>query len=121
MYLTRETAPVNNLHNAGSDIYLEAGHICIKKNIAEQIFGAEKIALTAFYTKDHTFLIAPPSEEPFRMLHKVGQSILKMKNATGDVSISIRELLLDNEEIDNNDRDLEYVTENAMHLIKIKL
>ena len=46
--------------------------------------------------------------------------MLKMKNKTGDKSISIQELILDNE-IDENDRNLEFVVEEALHLLKVKL
>ena len=46
--------------------------------------------------------------------------MLKMKNAAGDKSISIQELVLDNE-IDEKDRDLEFVIEEALHILKIKL
>jgi len=46
--------------------------------------------------------------------------MLKMKNANGDKSISIQELLLDND-IDENNRDMEFVVEEELHILKVKL
>jgi len=118
--LIKETVPGAKSFAANSDVYLEAGHICIKKNTAEKIFGAETVALSVFYAKDNTFMISPSSEELFKTIHKANQQMLKSKNANGDKSISIQELLLDND-IDENNRDLEFVIEEALHILKVKL
>lgn len=118
--LIKETIPGARSFAANSDVYVEAGHICIKKNIAEKIFGAETVVFSVFYTKDNTFMISPTSEELFKTIHKANQQMLKSKNINGDRSISIQELLLDND-IDGNDRDLEFVAEEALHILKVKL
>ena len=120
MPLIKETIPGAKSFIATSDVYLETAHICIKKNIAEKIFGAETVVLTVFYAKDNTFMVSPASEELFRTIHKANQQMLKSKNAAGDKSISIQELTLDND-IDENDRNLEFVFEEALHILKIKL
>ncbi len=120
MHLPKETIPGAYPFTSESDVYLEAGHICIKKNIAEKIFCSETVVLSVFYAKDNTFMVAPAGEELFRTIHKANQQMLKMKNAAGDKSISIQELVLDNE-IDEKDRDLEFVIEEALHILKIKL
>jgi hypothetical protein len=120
MILPKETIPGAKSFMANSEVYVESGHICIKKNIVEKIFGPETVVLSVFYDKDCTFMIAPASEDLFRKLHKSNQQMLKTKNASGDKSISIQELLLDND-IDENDRDLEFVTEESLHILKVKL
>jgi len=120
MHLPKETIPGGKPFIADSDVYLEAAHICIKENIAEKIFGLESIVLSVFYAKNNTFLVAPAGEELFKTIHKASQQMLKTKNAAGDKSISIQELLLDNE-IDENDRNLEFVIEEALHILKVKL
>lgn len=119
-HLPKETVTGAKSFNSTSDVYLEASHICIKKNTAEKIFGSETVVLSVFYGKEKTFMAAPASEELFRNLHKAGQQMLKIKNAAGDKSISIQELILDND-IDNKDRDLEFVMEEALHVLKVKL
>jgi hypothetical protein len=120
MLLPKETIPGAKLFTASSDVYLEAGHICIKKNTAEKIFGAETVVLSVFYAKENTFMVAPSGEELFKTLHKASQQMLKLKNVAGDKSISIQELLLDYD-IAEQDRNLEFVVEEAIHLLKIKL
>lgn len=118
--LPKETIPGGAKFNATSDVYLESGHVCIRKNIVEKIFGTETVVLSVFYENDHSYLVSPASEEPFRKLHKSNQQLLKTKNAEGDKSISIQELLLDYD-IDEQDKDLAFQVEERVHLLKIML
>jgi hypothetical protein len=118
--LIKETIPGAKPFTANSDVYLEASHIVIKKDIAGQLFGTENFVLTVYYAKDNTFLLAPADEEVFVTIHKGTQALLKNKNAAGDRSIAIHELLLDND-ITTENRDLEFVIENGLRILKIKL
>lgn len=120
MNLPKETIPGSLPFTGDSDVYLEAGHICIKKNVAEKVFGLETVVLSVFYAKDNTFMVSPASEELFRTIHKANQQMLKSKNAMGDKSISIQELLLDND-MDEENRNLEFIIEEALHILKVKL
>ena len=120
MNLIKETVPGAKAFSAVSDVYMEASHICIKKNIAEILFGNETVVLSVFYAKENSFLVAPAGEELFKNLHKSTQQMLKSKNIHGDKSIAIHELILDNDLNDTN-RDLEFITEEALHILKIKL
>jgi hypothetical protein len=118
--LPRETVAGGKSFMADSEVYMEAEHICIKKNIAEKVFGTETVVLSVFYAKDNTFMVAPASEELFRTIHKASQQMLKSKNIAGDKSISIQELLLDND-VPAYDRNLEFTMEEALHILKVKL
>lgn len=120
MHLPKETVAGKKSFDADSEVYLEGGHICVKRDTAEKIFGADNVVLSVFYAKDNSFLVAPASEDLFRRLHKANQQMLKTKNNDGDKSISIQELLLDHD-INENDRNLEFKMEEAMHLLKVKL
>ncbi|MEO7308892.1 MAG: hypothetical protein ABIX01_00730 [Chitinophagaceae bacterium] len=120
MLLPKETIPGAQSFISVSDVYMEGGHICIKKNTAGKIFGDETVVLSVFYAKDNSFMVAPASEELFRTIHKASQQMLKSKNAAGDKSISVQELLMDHD-IDENDRDLEFTVEEALHILKVKL
>jgi hypothetical protein len=120
MNLPKEAIPGGTSFMAKSDVYLEAAHICIKKNIAEKVFGLESVVLSVFYAKDNTFMVVPATEELFKTIHKANQQMLKIKNAAGDKSISIQELLLNND-IDENNRNLEFIIEESLHILKIKL
>jgi hypothetical protein len=116
----KEAIPGSKPFEARSEVYLEASHICIKKNIVEKIFGSETVVLSVFYANDNTFMVSPASEELFKTIHKVSQQMLKTKNPNGDRSISIQELLLD-QGVDANNRDLEFVVEEVLHILKVKL
>ena len=104
-----------------SEVYLESGHICIKKNVAEKIFGMHGAILSVYYEADKTFLAAPLNEEAFKTIHKARQQMLKEKNAAGDKAISIQDVLLDYNNLDGNNRNLEFVAEEALHILKVKL
>lgn len=120
MLFPKETIPGAKSFIANNDVYVEALHICIKKNIAEKIFGSETVVLTVFYSKDNSFMMAPASEDLFKNLHKANQQMLKSKNTAGDKSISIQELALDND-FSKQDRNLEFILEEALHILKVKL
>jgi len=118
--LIKETVPGQKPFDASSEVYLEAAHICIKKSLADRLFGPETVVLSVFYPKDRVFIVSPASEELFRSIHKASQQMLKTKNAIGDKSISIQELLLDND-LDESDRNLEFTQEESLHFLKVKL
>jgi hypothetical protein len=120
MYLPNGTIPGVKPFAATSGVYLEAQHICIKREIADKVFGLETVALSIYYAKDNTFMVAPASEDLFKSIHKATQQMLKSKNLAGDKSISIQELILDND-IDENNRDLAFIIEEALHILKITL
>ena len=120
MFFPKGVVHAEKLFVADSDVYLEAGHICVKKNVAEKIFGSHGAILSVYYEAEKTFLAAPLNEEVFKIIHKAKQQMLKDKNAAGDKSISVQEILLDHE-LNNNDRNLEYTAEEALHTLKVKL
>ena len=49
MPLIKETIPGSKSFIAASDVYLEAGHICIKKNTTEKIFVDETVVLNSIF------------------------------------------------------------------------
>ena len=120
MFIPTNTVPEKKSFTPTSDVYLESGHVCIQHKVAEKIFGSETAVFSIFYPADKTFLVAPVSEELFKNIHKAAQQMLKSKNAAGDRSVSIQELLLDND-LTDSDRDLDFVAEEALHILKVHL
>jgi hydrogenase maturation protease len=116
----KEAVQSTNSFSWDSEVYLEGSHICIKKDVAERVFGSENIVLSVFYARGSTFMVAPAGEELFKTIHKGSQQMLKSKNIAGDKSIPIHELLLDHE-IDGTNRDLAFNMEEALHTLTIKL
>jgi hypothetical protein len=120
MLLPKETIPGKISFESNSDVYLESAHLCIKKNISERIFGEGTVVLTVYYPQEHSFMVSPSGEDFFRKIHKAKQQMLKSKNLFGDKSISIQELILD-EGIDETNRELEFVLEETLKILKVKL
>ncbi len=111
-------ANYQNKMESVSDVYLEAGHIIIKNLLAQKIFGEETVVLSIYYNKENSFMVAPASEEFFRKMHKANQQMLKLKNANGDRSLPVQDILLDNN-LNENDRDLKFTKEETLHILKI--
>ena len=120
MNLPKETVEGAKSFATQSDIYLETAHIIIKKDVAEKIFGEETVVLSVYYPADNIFMVSPATEDLFKTIHKGNQQMLKSKNLNGDKSISIMELLLDND-IDEENRNLEFSIEQQLHILKITL
>lgn len=99
-------------------VTLSNAHIIIEKHIAESIFLNLAHVNWVYYPRRAALLIAPATDEIFKSLHKTAMSVLKYRNKHGDRSISIRELLLDNE-IDSSDRNLGYLADEKMKILNI--
>lgn len=108
-----------NRFNATSKVYLERQHICIKRDIAEVIFGADEAAYLAF-AKDNILMAAPISNKEFKSISKAEQQMLKSKNLAGDKAIAIHGLLVDNE-IDATDRDLSFEADGVRKVLTVKI
>jgi hypothetical protein len=120
MQALKEMIPATGIPATTGEVYMEGGHICIKASIAEKIFGPDSMALCIYYPNDRTFMAAPAGDDLFRTIHKGKPQILKSKNKAGDRSISIQELLLDND-IDDTNRSLDFVAEEALNILKVIL
>ncbi|MEL6717421.1 MAG: hypothetical protein AAFP82_01760, partial [Bacteroidota bacterium] len=65
-------------------------------------------------------MIAPKSDELFKQLHKAKQHMLKDRNAQGDKTVALHELLIDHE-ISSIDRELEYECQKELRILNVKL
>lgn len=97
------------------------GHIIIPQIVAAQLFEDAGQVNWVYYPQRGVMLIASQHDDLFKSLHKTNMSMLKFKNATGDRSISIQELLLDNIDIVSNDRSLEFIADKKMKILTIIL
>jgi len=108
-----------NRFNATGKVYLERQHICIKRDIAEAVFGAEEAVCLAF-PKDNVLMIAPISNREFKSLYRAEQQMLKSKNMAGDKAIAVHGFLADNER-DVADRDLSFEADDARRILTVKI
>ncbi|MCX8472447.1 MAG: hypothetical protein ORN85_02230 [Sediminibacterium sp.] len=99
-------------------ITLKNRHIIIDKKIVEKLFAQAAQVCWVYYAVKNTLLIASQHDDLFKSLHKTAMSMLKFKNSMGDRSISIEELLLDND-IDGSERPLNYMADETMKILTI--
>ena len=105
---------------SGEGVYLETSHICFGKDVCDAIFKEDQHLHIAIYPKKGYLLAAPISHTYFGKMHKSSQHLLKMKNAVGDKSVAIHELIIDHE-IVIKDGPLEYEIREKTGIIKIFL
>lgn len=103
-----------------SAVRLKSSHLLVDRKIVAAIFGADQNVNMVYYPDRHALMIAPKSDDLFKQLHKTKQHLLKDRNTLGDKTISLRELLIDNE-LDPTDRDLEYEYQAALKVLTVKL
>lgn len=101
-------------------IGLKSSHLLIDHQVAASIFGDALNVNVVYYADRQTLMIAPQSEALFKKLHKAKQYMLKDRNAKGDKTIALHELLIDHE-ISNEDRNLEFDLQEALNILSVKL
>lgn len=100
-------------------LQLKNGHIWFEKSLVETLFGEEEKANMVYYPERKTLLLAARSKAFFEKMHKVHWTVLKIRNLNGDKTISVQDLILDNE-LDGTDRLLPYEIKNT-GIISIEL
>ena len=104
---------------AKSEVWLESGHICIRKELAEYIFGRSEAILSHYYPKERLFLAAAADEPIYATLDRMKRYPLKT-TGMGDRWIPVHELLSEHGVV-SEDRNLSFVEDEPMHMLKIKL
>jgi hypothetical protein len=104
-----------------SGLKLLASHLLISADLIEKHFAGATHTYVMYYPERHDLLIAPVTNGAFYKVHpNARQQMLKNRNARGDKSISLQEILIDNG-IDETDRTLEYEYREKVGFLKIKL
>jgi hypothetical protein len=101
------------------DVWLEAGHICIKKELAMLIYDRSEAILSVYNPQERTFIAAAADEPVYATLSRMKRIPLKT-TGTGDRRIPVQELLSENG-VSGEDRILAFVEHEAMHMLKIRL
>ena len=119
--------PPNRLKNtleptvkAQSEVQLKTSHLLIDSTIASLAFGEDHNVNLIYYPKRKQLMIAAESDDLFTKLHKAKRHMLKDRNAKGDKTIALHELLIDNE-IDSADRSLEFDFQKELGVLSVNL
>lgn len=104
----------------GSKVKLKNGHLQIDGHLADQTIGSGRQVYAVYYHNIKAILLAPDTDETFRVAHDVIMLFVKVKNSLGDRSISIQEYLADHP-IDDTDRDLAYMSAPGLPMLHVSL
>ena len=99
---------------------LQSHHLVVPAAVATQIFGESRNAHVVYYAERRTLLVASGDDTLFTQLHKARKCMLKDKNARGDKSIALHDILLDNQ-VASLDRELEYQIDTGLSILQIQL
>lgn len=102
------------------DIFLKSSHIYLDKKIVECIFDKIHYAYVVYSKNQDKILITPVSSVWFAKMFQPSQFLLKQRNLKGDMTLAIREILIDND-LDMTDRNLTYEVIEKTNLIKVKI
>lgn len=111
---------VASASKAASKVQLKSAHLLIDREVVELIFGKDQNVYMAYYESRRTLMIAPISDDLFKQLHKATQHMLKDKNAKGDKTIALHDLLIDHE-INSTDRALTYECQPELKILSVNL
>lgn len=101
-------------------IALKSSHLYIPGEVVSQVFGEEPRVYLAYQPDRSTLLAAPASSQWFSKMHQPSQHMLKVRNLQGDKTIALHEILIDND-LDNQDRELDYSIQESTKILKITL
>lgn len=93
-------------------------HLILDAEVAAQLFPNASHVNMVYYANNNTLLLANTNDEAFKKLHKTSMQMIKDKNLRGDKSISLEELLID-QDIDPSDRELPGKIDAAMGILSL--
>jgi hypothetical protein len=104
----------------GEQVRLKRQHLWLSAAVARDTFGDERQVYTVFYPQRGVLLLAPMSDTAFKSLHECSLIMLKDRNLEGDKSLSLQEVIIDND-LDGSDRPLAFSTRPGLQLLQVVL
>ena len=103
-----------------AEVYLKRQHLCLSANLAAAALNNERQVYVVYYPQQGSLLLAPMSDTNFKQLHKCALAMLKDKNLKGDKSLSLQEVIIDND-LPAEDRALPYAHTPGFSLLQVNL
>lgn len=118
--IPKPTQADKDAKSVDAPVHLKSSHLYISADLCAELFGDDLNAYAAYYADRGVLMIAGVSDELFKKLHKATQHMLKGRKQTGDKTIALHEMIIDNE-IDPTDRVLEYKFEKALGVLTVHM
>ena len=93
-------------------LLLKNGHIIIPAAIVKKWLDKDNHVNMVYYPERSQLLVAAKSKTFFEKMHKTKWMVLKYKNLSGDKTLYVREILIDND-LDEADRSLSFEIKNT--------
>lgn len=116
---TQPTPDTPNQQDTGGEVQLRNRHLWIDAKVAENAFGNAQQVLAVYYDNLKTLILAPDTDATFKQAHECSMIMLKTKSAKGDKSLSLEEIIIDNE-LNDADRELVFVAAPGMQMLQVK-
>jgi hypothetical protein len=101
-------------------VKLRTQHLWISGDIAASAFGDAPQVYVIYYPQQRALLLAPMDDDIFPTIHKAALQMLKNRNLQGDKTISLQEIIIDND-IDDTERDLVFMHQPGAQLLHVSL
>jgi hypothetical protein len=101
-------------------VKLRTQHLWISGDLVAATLGDTPQVYTVYYPKQHALLLAPMDDDIFPTIHKGGLQMLKNRNLEGDRTISLQEIIIEND-LDDTDRELVFIHQPGMRMLHITL
>ena len=101
-------------------VRLRREHLWLSAAVADNAFGGERQVYVVYYPNRRSLLLAPMSDDAFKQLHESALIMLKDRNAAGDKSLSLQEILIDND-LEANDRPLAFTSKPGLRMLQVTL
>ncbi|MEM8585671.1 MAG: hypothetical protein AAGF87_15435 [Bacteroidota bacterium] len=103
-----------------AEVSLKRQHLWLSAQIAGNCFGDDRQIYAVFYPQRGYLLLAPMSDSAFKSLHDCSLVMLKVRNANGDKSLSLQEIIIDND-LNPEDRPLKFSAKPGIALLQVYL
>jgi hypothetical protein len=104
----------------GSPVRLKSQYLLIDHEVAQAVFGDAQQAYLVYYPQQQALFLAPKDDPIFSTIHKATLAMLKDRTPLGDKSLSLQEIIIDND-LDDTDRDLEYFWGDGVPNLHVKI
>ncbi len=101
-------------------VKLRTQHLWISGDLAAAAFADAVQVYVVYYPKHRSLLLAPKDDEIFPTIHKPALRMLKNRNLEGDKTLSLQEIIIDND-LDDSDRELPFMHQPGVRMLHVTL
>lgn len=106
--------------SAAQELSLASGHLLLSSELMVQLGDQVEAVFAAYVADKQHLLITDVRHEFFPKLHEATQHMVKLRNARGDASIAIQELIID-QDIPRDQASLAYEFLSPHSILKVQL